>query len=198
MNTKHTLTAAGLAILCGCAAPSRLQDGPGADRVGAPHPSVDATALVRAAAEPAPGALRMPERLALPASYRLMLLDGHLALVRESDGEALAQAPTSMRIVTGEIARGELAYQPALLPQELAAEVAANRESSARMDNALDAVMRRSRELSEQALALQAQSRRLAQVLAAEDAKSRVPDAAGGAAHPNQPPQAADPAAPSD
>ncbi len=71
----------------------------------------------------------------------------------------------------GEIARGELAYQPALLPQELAAEVAANRESSARMDNALSAVMQRSRELSAQALELQAQSSKLARLVAAEEAQ---------------------------
>jgi hypothetical protein len=76
-----------------------------------------------------------------------------------------------MRVVAGEISRGELAYQPGLLPQELAAEVAANRESSARMDNALDSVMRRSRELSEQALELQAQSRKLAEMLSAEQAR---------------------------
>jgi hypothetical protein len=117
--------------------------------------------------------VRLPARITLPASYRLMLVDGHLALVRETDPQALDSSPSSMRIVTGEIARGELAYQPALLPQELAAEVAANRESSARMDNALETVMRRSRELSEQALALEEQSRKLADMLAAARARVR-------------------------
>ena len=97
--------------------------------------------------------------------------DGRLALVRETDAQSLEGAPTSMRIVAGEIARGELAYQPALLPQELAAEVAANRESSARMDNALGTVMERSRELSAQALELQAESRKLAEMLARAQAR---------------------------
>jgi uncharacterized coiled-coil protein SlyX len=109
----------------------------------------------------------------LPASYRLMLLDGHLALLRETDPESVEPAPSSLRIVAGEIARGELGYQPGLLPQELAAEVAANRESAARMDNALESVMRRSRELSEQARDVQAESARLASLLAAAEARVR-------------------------
>jgi len=123
--------------------------------------------------------IRMPDRITLPATYRLVLVDGHLALVRETDAQALQPGPASMRIVMGEIARGELAYQPALLPQELAAEVAANRESAARMDNALDSVMKRSRELSEQALQLEAQGRRLAELLAAAQARVRELEPAG-------------------
>jgi hypothetical protein len=115
----------------------------------------------------------LPERITLPATYRLILLDGHLTLVREADAQALDPIPTSMRIVAGEISRGELAYQPALLPQELAAEVAANRESAGRMDNALESVMQRSRELSEQAKAAQEQSQKLAGLLAAAEARIR-------------------------
>jgi|HubBroStandDraft_1064217.scaffolds.fasta_scaffold127337_2 hypothetical protein len=163
MRPLAIVPAAGLLLVCACSSPGRTHAG-----------SPDAGA--RAAQPPAPSAgeaVRLPDRIALPASYRLVLLDGHLALVREADAQALEPAPASMRIVTGEIARGELAYQPGLLPQELAAEVAANRESSARMDNALEAVMRRSRELSEQALELQAQSRRLADMLAASQARVR-------------------------
>jgi hypothetical protein len=159
-----------LLLMAGCAAPDRLQEGPGAAHVGAPSAPVS-PGLVDARSGPASVAIRLPDRLTLPASYRLILLDGHLSLVRESDSQALAPVPASLRVITGEIARGELAYQPALLPQELAAEVAANRESSARMDNALAAVMQRSRELSAQALELQAQSGRLATLVASEQAQ---------------------------
>ena len=120
---------------------------------------------------PSAGPIALPDRIALPAAYRLMLLDGRLTLVRESDATALAPAPTSLRIVAGEISRGELAYQPGLLPQELAAEVATNRESAARMDNSLGEVMRRSRELAEQALALKAQSARLEELLSRAQAR---------------------------
>jgi hypothetical protein len=139
--------------------------------------------------------IRMPDRITLPAAYRLMLVDGHLALVRETDAQALEPAPTSMRIVTGEIARGELAYQPGLLPQELAAEVASSRESSARMDNALDSVMQRSRELSAQALELEAQGRRLAELLAAAQARIHELEAAGAPGPARDPQAKADPKA---
>jgi len=172
MRPLASIPAAGLLLACACSSPGRTH-------AAAPDPG--ARAAVASAAD-AP--IRLPERIVLPASYRLVLLDGHLALVREADEQALEAAPASMRIVTGEIARGELAYQPGLLPQELAAEVAANREGSARMDNALEAVMRRSRELSEQALELQAQSRKLADLLAAAQAKVQELEAARAAARP--------------
>jgi len=186
VKTLRFALTAGAVLLGACAGPRHPQDGSGATPVGAPRPAVDPRVLELAfpagndGAEPPP--VRLPERLTLPASYRLMLLDGHLTLVRESDPRALAPDPASLRVVTGEIARGELAYQPGLLPQELAAEVAANRESSARMDNALAAVMRRSRELSAQALELEAQGRRLAELLAAAEARSRVLEPEKGAA----------------
>jgi len=179
------LLAAALAVDGGCASHGRPQASPGAAKVGAPSTEVDA-ALLATASQPeahvaCAGPIRLPDRIALPATYRLMLLDGHLELVRETDPQPLLQAPATMRVVAGEIARGELAYQPGLLPQELAAEVAANRESSARMDNALEDVMRRSRELSEQAMELQAQSRKLAELLSAAQARIRELEAQGRA-----------------
>jgi hypothetical protein len=184
MRAPVPLLAAGLLLASSCHAPLRPQERPGAARPGVPDPVAGPGVLgaqpAAPAADPLPAGMRLPERLTLPASYRLMLLDGHLALVREADDLALERPPPSMRIVSGEIARGELAYQPGLLPQELAAEVAANRESSARMDDALEAVMRRSRELSKQALELQDQSRRLADLLAA--AQARVQELEAGRA----------------
>ena len=186
MRAQISILAAASALICGCASPRRPQAGPGAQKVGAPSPQVDPGILENGSRDGGRDALhdpiRLPARIRLPASYRLVLLDGHLELVRETDPQALLQAPASMRIVAGEIARGELAYQPGLLPQELAAEVAANRESSARMDNALEDVMRRSRALSAQALELQAQSRKLAELLSAAQARVRELEAAGRAA----------------
>jgi len=178
--------AAGALLLSACASPRPPQLGPGAAPVGAPSLPFDASVLDKAApGTPRPDAgeaVRLPDRLFIPAAYRLMLLDGRLALVRETDPQALGAAPTSLRIVAGEISRGELAYQPALLPQELAAEVSADRESAARMGAALDAVMRRSRELSEQALEIEAQGRRLAQELASSEARVRQLEAEARAA----------------
>lgn len=186
-----------LAVLGGCTAQSRPQAEPGATRLGAPNPSFDVAVLTGAVPGANPSAdreaIRMPDRITLPSTYRLLLVEGHLSLVRESDSQALEHGPSSMRIVMGEIARGELAYQPALLPQELAEEVASNRESSARMDNALGAVMQRSRELSEQALELEAQGKKLAELLAAAQARVRELEAAGAAAPPKAQPPKQDP-----
>jgi hypothetical protein len=189
MKASPVLAAAVSALLGACAAPSSApQDAVGATGIGAPASAVDApilagnAALMRGRTE----AIHLPDRITLPATYRLILLDGHLTLSRETDAQALSSGPTSMRIVMGELARGELAYQPALLPQELAAEVAAGRESAARMDEALNAVMRRSRELSDQVRELEAQSRRLAELLAGAQppsagANASVPRAKAGA-----------------
>jgi hypothetical protein len=194
MKTILIPPAACLILLCACAAPNRLQDGPGATHVGAPETPFDARVLggVPSAAR---AAIRLPDRITLPASYRLVLLDGHLTLIRETDAAALEE-PASIRIVSGETARGELAYQPALLPQELAAEAAANRESSARMNRALETVMQRSRELSEQALELQAQSQKLAELLSAEQARVRELEAEGRAAPEKDASAKSDPDAP--
>lgn len=190
--------AAAAALVCGCAT-RREPAGPGVAGVGAPNSPVGEDVLPRGgAAEGLSGRepIRLPDRITLPASYRLVLLEGHLVLVRETDPTTLLQAPATLRILAGEIARGELAYQPGLLPQELAAEVAANRESSARMDNALDAVMRRSRELSEQALEIQEQSRRLAELLAAAEARARELEAGAHTPQSKAPPPAPDPKGP--
>jgi hypothetical protein len=185
MKTQIMLLSAALALDGGCASHRGPQAWPGAAKVGAPSAEVDAALLTTVSQPEARGAgtgpIRLPDRIALPATYRLLLLDGHLELVRETDPQMLLQAPATMRVVAGEIARGELAYQPGLLPQELAAEVAANRESSARMDNALEDVMRRSRELSEQAMELQAQSRKLAELLSAAQTRIRDLEAQGRA-----------------
>jgi hypothetical protein len=195
-------------LLCACASPNRPQAAPGAQGPGVPTRVVDPPLGTGApggnAPGPDPGTIQLPDRITLPASYRLMLVDGHLALVRETDARTLDPGPTSLRVITGEISRGELAYQPGLLPQELAAEVASNRESSARMDNALDSVMQRSRELSDQAAELKAQAEKLGAMLAAAQAhnapdavKSPVPAPAAPDGQENQTPGPLSPEPPS-
>jgi len=185
MKTAFAIGFAGL-LLAGCSSPSARQPGPAMEPPGVPRsagtgPAPDGSA--------APRAIEAPDRIEFPATYRLVVVEGHLVLVRETDAQALVPPPTSLRVVTGEIARGELAYQPGLLPQELAAQVAANRESAARLDNALAEVMERSRLLSAQALELKAQSQRLADQLAAV----RPAPPATAAKAPTPPPPAADP-----
>lgn len=187
------------ALLGGCAARNAPQAALGASAVGAPELAVGNAAINQALRSSGQGphraAVRLPERIVLPAAYRLMLLDGHLTLVRDTDPQVVEPSPAAMQIVAGDSGPAEAAYQPALLPQELAAAAAADRESSARMDNALESVMRRSRELAAQAMELQAQERRLAEVLAASEERVRqLESAAKGVAAP----RAAAPAEPND
>lgn len=169
-------------LLSACAGTLGPQSGPGATPVGAPLVTVDA--LIREKALPAqappeaPERPRLPERIVLPAAYRLVIVDGHLTLVRESDPRDTEPGSPA----GGDANPSSLAYQPALLPQELAAEVEACRESAARMDRALESVMQRSRELSQQAIDLQAQAKRLAQLLAESEARARAPAGPKGAA----------------
>jgi len=186
MNSAPTSGLAAVLLLAACSFPSARQPGPAMEAPGVPPPAAAGSTPGRAAA---PRALEAPDRIEFPATYRLVMVEGHLLLVRETDAQALAPPPTSLRAVAGEVARGELAFQPGLLPQELAAQVAANRESAARLDNALAEVMERSRLLSAQALDLKAQSQRLADQLAA--ARAARPPAAAPA--PVPPPAAPDP-----
>jgi len=188
------ISIAAAALLGACASPRRPQAAPGAQALGVParevDPSVVAGALGENGAQPDTEAIKLPDRITLPAAYRLMLVDGHLALVRETDAQSLDPAPTSLRVITGEISRGELAYQPGLLPQELAAEVASNRESAARMDNALESVMQRSHELSNQAAELKAQAEKLGALLATAQARTPTAEAAGKSETPASAPAA--------
>jgi hypothetical protein len=190
---KSLLIAATAAALLSsaCSTSSGGSGGPATRRVGVPSLPVDESVVAGPAPSRQDEAPRLPDRIVVPASYQLMLLDGHLTLVRETDPLALQPTPASMRVIEGELARGELAYQPALLPQELAAEVAAGRESAARMDDALGSVMERSRELSREALALKEESRRLAELLSADETRIRDLEAA---AAPKAPAARTDPA----
>ena len=75
MRPLASIPAAGLLLACACSSPGRTH-------AAAPDPGARA-AVASASAGDAP--IRLPERIVLPASYRLVLLDGHLALVREAD-----------------------------------------------------------------------------------------------------------------
>ncbi len=161
-----------LALAAGsCAAPRPVQRAPGATAPGLPESPPQPAAASRDASPPTPVVL--PERIDVAATYRLVLVEGRFVLVREPDGAALAADPS---------------LAPALLPPEIAAELASDRESAARMDNALESVMSRSRELSQRAAELQAQSARLAEELAAQQAKAAAPRPAAAAPPPDPAP----------
>jgi hypothetical protein len=169
----------GLLLLCGCSAPDLPQSERGATHVGVPRPQIDAAVLdeiqERDRAAATTGTIRLPDRLVLPASYRLVLVEGRLTLARETDPQPLDPGGPSIRIRSGAVACSDLSYRTHLLPQEWAAEIAADHESVLRMDDALAAVMQRSHELVRQAGELESQSKKMAELLVAAEARGRVP-----------------------
>jgi len=162
-----------------CAHPGIPQSAAGASPLGLPPRQISEAALGEAqresAVRPDRETIGVPEVIGIPVDYRLIVLDGHLALVRDTGRK---EADPSL--------------QPALLPQELAAEVASARESSARMEGALRAVMQRSQELSDRAAELEAQAKRLSAQAQAPATQALPPDnaahPAAGNAQPARPP----------
>jgi hypothetical protein len=169
----------GLLLLCGCRAPDLPQSERGGTHVGVPTLQIDAAVLdevqARDRGTASAGAIRLPDRLILPAAYRLMLVDGCLTLERETGPQSLDPGAPSIRILSGAGGRDDLSYRTDLLPREWAAEIAADHESVLRMDHALEAVMQRSHELARQAAELESRSKRMAELLVTAEAHGRVP-----------------------
>lgn len=181
----------GLLLLSGCNAPELPQSERGGTHVGVPRPQIDDAVLDQTQARdrgtvPA-GAIRWPDRLVLPASYRLVLVEGHLTLERETDAQPLDPRASSIRILSGQVASNDPSGRARPLPPEWSAEIAADRESVLRMDQALEAVMERSHELARRAKELEAQSKKMAELLVAAEARGRIP----GPADPSAPASAA-------
>lgn len=157
--------------------------------MGVPRPQIDAAVLdetqARDRGTAAAGTIRLPDRLVLPASYQLVLVEGRLTLVRETDPQSLDAGAPSIRILSGAVACNDPAYRGDPLSLEWAAEIAADHESVLRMDHALEAVMQRSHELVRQAAELESQSKKMAELLVAAQARGRVSGPAAQSAPPN-------------
>jgi hypothetical protein len=153
-----------LALAAGCASKT-AQSKQGAQAPGAPKLQVSPRVidLVDPPDASRPRVARADaDKIVLPACYRLVLVDGKQVLVRETDAQAIQGNPGSLRIVTGEIARGEISYQPGLVDQELAEEVVRTRQSQAAADNAAINLTNQSAEVVAQSKQLQAQNKALA------------------------------------
>lgn len=70
--------------------------------------------------------------ITVPGVYRAYVVNGRMVFVRETDPRKIAAAPSSMRIMMGNPEAGEITYQPLLLEQEHAIELAKTREQNAR------------------------------------------------------------------
>ena len=148
----------------GCSSQSNSYLAPRGPATAGPGPSPSAVALSLPAQ--APGT-PVPERIVLPADYHLILLDGGLALVRSTGAGG-----TPLHLSAEYSSANTTNQEAALLPQELAAEAARNRASTARMDLALQSVMQRSRELEDEAQKLGERSKLVADLLAQAQLKA--------------------------
>lgn len=106
------------------------------------------------------------DRIVVPACYRMVIIDGQQTLVRESDEQAIQGNRGSLRVVKGEVARGEISYQPGLIEQELAEEVVRTRQAQAQTDEAAVELTKQSEELMKQSKLMQTQNKILATQLA--------------------------------
>lgn len=106
-----------------------------------------------APAAPAPAPVSLPDRIELPSRYRLLYLNGSLTLVQEAGPRGARPGDR----VDFEPPSGGEGLSPAF-----ALQWQQTRESVERMERALSDVMERSRQLSDQAAALEALAKRLA------------------------------------
>ena len=107
----------------------------------------------------------LPNIIEIPSAYRWVIVDGNPALLRETDPRKIT-AGGAMQIVAGDVSRGEVAIQPALLPQEIAAELTRNRALQAQMITSFDDANRKVAELIAETRTMQERNAQLVQQLA--------------------------------
>ena len=156
MKTSLPLLLAAVGLAAGCSHPPPailLPRGPGE---AGPRPS-EAAVDAATALESTPSPHALPDRISLPAEYRLVLLEGNLVLLRDGG----AGAAVKLRASPKPDADSPAPTSPPPL-------------DAARLEAAFQAVMGRSAELERQAETLAGESARLAASLA----RSAAPKAA--------------------
>lgn len=111
------------------------------------------------------GLVQLPDVIEIPATYRFQVINGKLCLVRETDARKIA-AGGGVRLVAGDVSRNEFAVQPAILPQEVAAELTRNRAAHVEMIQSFSEAKRRMDQLLTEARTMQERNEQLVQRLA--------------------------------
>lgn len=154
--------------LAGCSANSRAGAGvpTAAPQLGT-SPGVAEAADQRISHRPSSlsGLVQLPDVIEIPATYRFQVLDGKLCLVKETDARKIA-AGGGVRLIGGDVTRNEFAVQPAILPQEVAAELTRNRAAQAEMIQSFSEAKRRMDQLLVEARTMQQRNEQLVQRLA--------------------------------
>jgi uncharacterized membrane protein YccC len=163
MKTSLLLLFAAVGLAAGCAHPPPailLPHGPGE---AGPRPTA-AAVNAATALESAPSPQSLPDRISLPAEYRLVLLDGNLVLLRESGAGSVVRL------------RASEAPDPVAAASSRDASASPGPVEDRRVEAALQAVMRRSAELEQQAETLAGESARIAATLASTVAQKAAPE----------------------
>lgn len=78
--------------------------------------------------------------MAMPATYRQVVVDGQTVLVRETDPRKVLTTP-GVQVIAGDIANNEIAVQPGLMSQEMAAEIVRTRAQVDELANLLPKIL---------------------------------------------------------
>lgn len=166
----------------GCNSTSKMRQG--ATVQGAPRSPVEVQRVLTAAYEQgflevagggggAKQTVQLPNQITVPGTYRQVLVDGSTMLVRETD-QRQALVGNRFNIISGDVSRGDLSFQPALLESELAAELVRQRAATAEMDESSLKMAEQAQELLK---ATQALARKQTEIVAYAEKLRREPKA---------------------
>lgn len=169
MRSTAFIVACALIVSAGCSSPSKKTSG--AKPQGAPRSPVTPEVIERMDAADASSARplayaspSLPNQIIVPAQYRLMYQDGRPVFVRETDARRISAHPAVL-LTSAEPGSGEVNLQPALLPQELAREIVANRAQTQALMEVVPKVEQSVEVLGQQAELLSRQNRQIMEIV---------------------------------
>ena len=169
MRSTVLILACAVIASAGCSSSSKRANG--AKPQGVPQSPVSSEVIGRmdaadaSSARPsAYSAASLPNQIVVPAQYRLIYLEGRPVFVRETDVRRIAAHP-AVSLIAAEPGSGEVNLQPALLPQELAREIVANRAQTQAVMEIVPKIEQSVELLGQQAELLSRQNRQIMDIV---------------------------------
>ncbi len=160
-------------VSAGCSSPSKKNSG--GKPQGVPRSPVTAEVIERMDAADASSArpstsyaVALPNQIVVPAQYRLIYQEGRPVFVRETDARRISTHP-AVSLVAAEPGSGEVNLQPALLPQELAREIVANRAQTQAVMEVVPKIEQSVELLGQQAELLSRQNRQIMDIVSTSE-----------------------------
>jgi hypothetical protein len=114
-------------LAAGCASnPGLINSKKGASLETAPRSPINVLVIDKIDPPGMQPATTSPAMLTMPATYRQVTVDGRTMLVRETDPRKVLTTP-GVQVIAGDIANGDIAVQPGIMSQEIAAEIVRTR-----------------------------------------------------------------------